>query len=54
VREDRTKHLQGHGAPAPQGDDTVSRLERLAKLQAEGMISREEYEAQKAKILEGK
>jgi uncharacterized membrane protein YdbT with pleckstrin-like domain len=52
VREDRTRQLQGHVvAPLPQGDDTVSRLERLAKLQADGMISREEYEAQKAKIL---
>jgi uncharacterized membrane protein YdbT with pleckstrin-like domain len=52
VREERSKQLQGHGAaPVPQGDDTVSRLERLAKLQADGMISREEYEAQKAKIL---
>jgi uncharacterized membrane protein YdbT with pleckstrin-like domain len=54
VREERSKQLQGHGAPVPQGDDSVSRLERLAKLQADGMISREEYEAQKKKILEEK
>jgi uncharacterized membrane protein YdbT with pleckstrin-like domain len=55
VREDRSKQLQGHAAaPVPQGDDSVSRLERLAKLQAEGMISREEYEEQKRKILEDK
>ena len=52
VREERSKAMQGHQqAPLPQGDDTVSRLERLARLQSEGMISREEYEAQKAKIL---
>jgi len=53
VREERTRALQGHhgAAPAPQGDDAVSRLERLAKLQADGMISREEYEAEKKKIL---
>ena len=53
VREERTRALQGHhgAATAPQGDDAVSRLERLAKLQADGMISREEYEAEKKKIL---
>ena len=53
VREERTRALQGHhgAATAPQGDDAVSRLERLAKLQADGMISREEYEAEKKKVL---
>jgi len=53
VREERTRALQGHhgAVAAPQGDDSVSRLERLAKLQADGMISREEYEAEKKKVL---
>jgi hypothetical protein len=37
--------------PTPQGNDSVSRLERLAQLQRDGMISREEYEEQKKKIL---
>lgn len=52
VREERTLALQGvKGSAVPAGDDSVSRLERLARLLEGGMISREEYEAQKAKIL---
>jgi uncharacterized membrane protein YdbT with pleckstrin-like domain len=51
VREDRSKALQGVRPAAPEGNDTVSRLERLARLQADGMISREEYEEQKRQIL---
>ena len=55
VREERSKALQGHQTAAlPEGDDSVSRLERLARLQSEGMISREEYEVQKRKILDEK
>jgi uncharacterized membrane protein YdbT with pleckstrin-like domain len=50
VREARTMALEGT-KPVPQGDDTVSRLERLARLHQDGMISREEYEAQKKAIL---
>jgi uncharacterized membrane protein YdbT with pleckstrin-like domain len=52
VREDRTMALEGV-KPVPQGNDSVSRLERLAQLQRDGMISREEYEEQKKKILGG-
>jgi uncharacterized membrane protein YdbT with pleckstrin-like domain len=51
VREDRSKALSGVRPELSQGDDTVSRLERLARLQSDGMISREEYEAEKRKIL---
>jgi len=51
VREDRSIALQGAGRGQPQGNDSVSRLERLARLEREGMISREEYEEQKKKIL---
>jgi uncharacterized membrane protein YdbT with pleckstrin-like domain len=53
VREERTRALQGHHAApaAPQGDDSVSRLEGLARLLADGNLSREEYEAEKKKIL---
>jgi uncharacterized membrane protein YdbT with pleckstrin-like domain len=52
VREERSKALQGHQAAVlPEGDDTVSRLERLARLQSDGMISREEYDEQKRKII---
>lgn len=51
VREDRSIALQGAVRGQPQGNDSVSRLERLARLEREGMISREEYEEQKKKIL---
>jgi membrane protein YdbS with pleckstrin-like domain len=50
VREDRSIALKG-GQPSPQGSDSVSQLERLAQLQRDGMITREEYEEQKRKIL---
>jgi len=50
TREDRSMALQGV-KPTPEGNDSVSRLERLARLQQDGMISREEYEEQKRKIL---
>ena len=42
-------------APAPQAvpapDDTVSQLERLGNLKAQGILTEEEFQAQKAKIL---
>jgi hypothetical protein len=38
-------------APAPPSDDPVSKLERLAKLLDEGAITREEFDAEKKKIL---
>jgi membrane protein YdbS with pleckstrin-like domain len=50
TREDRSMALQGV-KPTPEGNDSVSRLERLARLHQDGMISREEYEEQKKKIL---
>lgn len=50
VREERTRALKGV-VTVSGDDDAVSRLERLARLLSEGNISREEYEAQKAKIL---
>ncbi|MNS79983.1 hypothetical protein D3C72_1136500 [compost metagenome] len=40
----------GKGASV-QGDDVVGRLERLAKLRADGALSDAEFEAQKAKVL---
>lgn len=40
--------------PAPAGqDDTVSQLERLAKLKEQGVLNDEEFAAEKAKILAG-
>lgn len=38
-------------APAPVSDDPVSKLERLAKLLDEGTITRDEFDAEKRKIL---
>ena len=49
VREDRTKRLAGVGE-SPAGGP-VADLERLAKLYKDGMITDDEYEAQKRKLL---
>jgi hypothetical protein len=38
-------------APADFTDDTLSQLERLAQLKAQGILTEEEFAAQKAKIL---
>jgi uncharacterized membrane protein YdbT with pleckstrin-like domain len=52
VREDRSMTLQGvrHAPPA---NDSVSQLERLARLHEEGKISAEEYAEMKKRILGG-
>jgi hypothetical protein len=39
--------------PTP-SDDPVDRLERLAKLKADGILTEEEFDAQKRRILGGK
>jgi glucan-binding YG repeat protein len=38
-------------APAPQQKDTVTQLKELADLKAQGILTEEEFAAQKAKIL---
>jgi hypothetical protein len=38
-------------APAPQAEDPISQLERLGALKAQGLLTDEEFNAQKAKIL---
>ncbi len=38
-------------APAPSQDDVISQLERLGALKAQGILTEEEFAAQKAKIL---
>jgi hypothetical protein len=42
-------------APAPSGmsEDAMAQLERLGQLKAEGVLTEEEFAAQKAKILAG-
>ncbi|WP_406364054.1 SHOCT domain-containing protein [Streptomyces sp. NBC_01579] len=39
--------------PAPPTDDIIDRLERLAELKKQGILTDAEFEAQKAKILAG-
>lgn len=38
-------------APAPAGDDTITQLKELAALKDQGILTDEEFAAQKAKIL---
>jgi uncharacterized membrane protein YdbT with pleckstrin-like domain len=54
VREDRSRELQGSGnAAAPAAPpDSMSRLERLAKLRQDGHITEEEYQAKKQALLD--
>lgn len=48
LREERVMALEG-GGPSP--DDPVGRLERLARLHREGVLSDEEFEAKKRELL---
>lgn len=50
VREERGKVLAGVKPESP-SDDTLSRLERLARLRADGALTEEQYEEQKKRIL---
>jgi hypothetical protein len=54
VREDRSRELQGSGTPAAPAPppDAMSKLERLAKLRADGHITDEEYQAKKQALLD--
>jgi Short C-terminal domain len=40
-------------AAAPAGDDTLTKLQKLGELKAAGVLTEEEFAAQKAKILAG-
>ena len=40
-------------APAPAGDDTITKLQELAALKEQGILTEEEFAAQKARILGG-
>ena len=42
---------QVQAPPPPPADDTISQLERLGALHAQGILTDEEFTAQKAKIL---
>ena len=41
----------GQQSPTPSNNDTVSQLERLASLYEKGILTEEEFQAQKSKIL---
>lgn len=40
-------------APAPAGDDTITKLQQLGDLHAQGVLTDDEFAAQKARILGG-
>ena len=47
----RGTHLTARTRAAPVAPSTTTELERLAKLRADGVLTEEEFQAQKAKIL---
>jgi uncharacterized membrane protein YdbT with pleckstrin-like domain len=49
----KKRMYQGGHAAVPAAPSTTAELERLAKLRADGVLTEEEFQAQKAKILEG-
>jgi len=50
VPRQQVAYTQQAAPPGPQ-DDTVSQLERLGQLKAQGVLTDEEFQTQKAKIL---
>jgi Short C-terminal domain len=40
-------------APAAGGDDTITKLQQLAELKSQGILTEEEFAAQKARVLAG-
>jgi Short C-terminal domain len=38
-------------APAPSGDDTITQLQKLGDLKSQGILTEEEFAAQKARVL---
>jgi hypothetical protein len=44
---------QQAAAPAPAGDDMTAKLQELAKLKEQGILTEEEFAAAKAKLLSG-
>jgi hypothetical protein len=43
--------MNAPGAPAPQGQDMVEQIKQLADLHSQGLLTDEEFAAQKAKLL---
>ena len=51
VQGEQVAYTKPQQAPPPPQQDVVSQLERLAALKDQGILTEEEFQAQKAKIL---
>jgi hypothetical protein len=51
VRGEQVAHTPPQQAAPPSQDDTIAQLERLGALKDQGILTEEEFQAQKAKIL---
>jgi hypothetical protein len=47
------QYVEPQAALPPVGDDLITQLERLGALKAQGLLTEEEFAAQKAKLLTG-
>ena len=47
------QYVEPQAALPPVGDDLITQLERLGALKAQGLLTEEEFAAQKAKLLAG-
>lgn len=45
------QYVEPQGAPPPADEDVITQLERLGALKAQGLLTEEEFAAQKAKLL---
>lgn len=53
AEERMRQQTQGQAAHQQPGDDVISRLERLAELKKQGILTDAEFDAQKARLLAG-
>ncbi|MEU1471861.1 SHOCT domain-containing protein [Streptomyces sp. NPDC005761] len=51
MRQQMQMQASGQQAAQPPADDLISRLERLAELKKQGILTDAEFESQKAKLL---
>lgn len=51
INEEHVQSAPQQQATAPSQDDTISQLERLGKLHEQGILTDEEFAAQKKKVL---
>ena len=53
AQQPQVVYAEAPAAPAGSGDDLASQIGRLADLKAQGVLSDEEFEAAKAKLISG-